>query len=386
MMKVSLLKRLFLIPIISTVLTACGNTSSISVSSVSNLTSTIESVSISTDDITSSTSEIVDKKIHEIHTPLQLAYLTSKDYDVAAAFAMGNKEESRPLPYRIEYEEYSLFKGEKEVEIEVSDSPDYVDAWVFKTNDTYFDIYNCKVHTKYYFRVCEDDIYILEDTFETSKTLLRNIYIDGVTNARDLGGYQTASGKMIKQGLLYRTARINDNYTSIANITKLGTEWVKRLGFKTELDLRTTSESGIASSLLENMQYISCSWGYDKPGGIFAPENYPVIKDAFHALANKFNYPLFFHCNIGTDRTGTLALLTLSYLGVDYVNIIRDYLFSNFATIGGTRGVSNMKPLLDLIDTMEGNTLQEKVTTFLLTKIEVPEADLLAIKELLLED
>lgn len=341
---------------------------------------------VDSDESEDALSEIESEKRHEIHTILQKMYLDDPDYEVASAYAMGQEELSIPVPYNLDYEQYSIYKGEKAFEIEVSEYQTFNKSWIFKTSDTNFDIYNLKIHTKYYYRVCEDNIYIETGTFETNDSLLRNIFVEGVTNFRDLGGYYTSYNKWIRQGILYRSARINDNYTQKANITSLGLEWVKRLGLTMEMDLRTVAESGINVSLLPGVRYISCDWGYSEPAGIFASSNYPIIRKAFVSLANKDNYPMFVHCNIGTDRTGTLSMFLLSILGVDYINIIRDYLFSNFASIGGVRGMSNLKPILDQINKEEGDTFNIRAENFLLNAVGVKQEEIDNIREIMLED
>ena len=41
------------------------------------------------------------------------------------------------------------------------------------------------------------------------------------------------------------------------------------------------------------------------------------------------DYAVLFHCTVGKDRTGILAALILSFLGVDRDTIVCDYLISN---------------------------------------------------------
>lgn len=72
--------------------------------------------------------------------------------------------------------------------------------------------------------------------------------------------------------------------------------------------------------------------------------------------------PLIFHCNIGTDRTGMIAYLINALLGVPEESLYRDYLYSNFGNIGGTRKLKNVKSsgYYNAIQAAEGNTLSEK--------------------------
>ena len=43
----------------------------------------------------------------------------------------------------------------------------------------------------------------------------------------------------------------------------------------------------------------------------------------------KEKFSVVFHCTAGKDRTGVIAALLLSYLGVDRATIINDYLLTN---------------------------------------------------------
>ena len=59
-----------------------------------------------------------------------------------------------------------------------------------------------------------------------------------------------------------------------------------------------------------------------------------AIKSIFDFLSNKNNYPIYFHCNSGADRTGTLAFLILGLLGVSYEDITRDFETTSFTYYG----------------------------------------------------
>ena len=61
----------------------------------------------------------------------------------------------------------------------------------------------------------------------------RNLYIDGVTNVRDIGGYASSlvEGGRIRQGLYYRGARLD-------SITDAGKAEMVRLGIRQKIDLR----------------------------------------------------------------------------------------------------------------------------------------------------
>ena len=90
------------------------------------------------------------------------------------------------------------------------------------------------------------------------------------------------------------------------------------------------------------------------------------IRKMFELLADEQNYPLIFHCNIGTDRTGLYSFLINALLGVKIDDLYRDYLFSNFGSIGGSRQPSGLKELIDTVITFEGTTFAQKTENCLL--------------------
>ena len=70
-----------------------------------------------------------------------------------------------------------------------------------------------------------------------------------------------------------------------------------------------------------------------------------TIGNIFKFLANEDNYPVYVHCNIGTDRTGMIAYLLGSLLGIPQIDLYYDYLFSNFANINGSRDLTKITNL-----------------------------------------
>lgn len=82
-----------------------------------------------------------------------------------------------------------------------------------------------------------------------------------------------------------------------------------------------------------------------------------------------------------------LTYLLLGFLGVEKETLLRDYLFSNFGYVGGNRSVDSIKKAyIDIIDSYEGGTLQEKITWFLKNKCRLSDDVLNRVKELLTEE
>lgn len=300
-----------------------------------------------------------------IHTDRQAEYLAGK-YGAVASYAKGTAELSRPLPATVVLSD----KSDEFAQIEYSEDPTFANALTLVAQGGKAEIYNLKVDTTYYYRGIKANGDRGEiAAIRVENVLPRNLYIDGVTNARDLGGYLTENGK-IKQGMLYRTAKLNKNKTDVPTllITEAGIDTMLNvLKVRTEVDLRKTENNEIgsltASVLGPTVNYVNCPMSYDADMPIANNES---IRTLFSLLAKEESYPLFFHCSIGTDRTGYTAFLMLTILGADPQDIYRDYLFSNFGDIGGNRTVLNVLGFTFFLATQEGSGFIEQAENYLL--------------------
>ena len=159
--------------------------------------------------------------------------------------------------------------------------------------------------------------------FVTEDALPRWIEIDGsVANFRDFGGRYGFAGRRVRQGMIYRGQGLNSNSANgeAPGRNRLTVEDVKylteTLGIKTDLDLRWPAETaGLAESPLgAGVKFIQhpsqCyRWIFDKGGKKTMAENFRVFCD-------RSNYPVYFHCIGGADRTGALAYVMNGVLGV----------------------------------------------------------------------
>ena len=59
-------------------------------------------------------------------------------------------------------------------------------------------------------------------------------------------------------------------------------------------------------------------------------------KECFEFVLNsvRANKPVYFHCSLGRDRTGTLGILLLGLLGVPEGDISKEYELTYFAPVG----------------------------------------------------
>lgn len=171
-------------------------------------------------------------------------------------------------------------------------------------------------------------------------------------NFRDLGGFPTIDGKIVKSGVFYRSCKLScwkSDELEILNSMKI----------KTILDLRTDYESyDDPDPSIQNIQIYRVS-GMRELDGVGVDFSSVGIRKMnlknselaqhmeelyvnmmFNNQAFKFmwmiindvdSYPLLFHCASGKDRTGALAALIYLALGVPKEYLILDYLTSNIA-------------------------------------------------------
>ena len=331
----------------------------------------------------------------DFHTPDQLSYMLG-DYEAIAAYADGHEEKSRPDAITLSWTDSS---SAGKYTVEISESENFLNPIVLSTDKTEISVYNLKIATEYYWRVSTEE-YSAEGRFTTSDVGPRNIYIDGVTNVRDLGGRMTSYGKRMVQGLLYRGARLNtsdvnnDSYKTppqvfVPEITEAGIDMFKnQLGIKTEIDIRLLNRNGYpadkpAESTVPGIEYIRIPMNGNSAIG----DNETQIKLLMEILADKSNYPIYLHCNIGTDRTGMLSYLIGGLCGMSEEDLMKDYLFSNFGNIGEAKEPHNSKnkyvELLSADGDYEGDTLRERIENYFIS-IGVSEETYTAVRDILL--
>lgn len=298
----------------------------------------------------------------ELHTTSQSAFLNGSN-SMILLYAQGKREKSRPKPVKFEWD----YNGAvSDFTLSISENSDMTDCKTYTTDGESYSVYNLKIGTTYFWTVSAGETCSEISSFTTSSEAPRNLYIDGITNARDLGGRTTENGTVTKQGMIFRCGRLNESDVAEPNIeiTEAGKNtMLNDLGIKTEIDVRldyNDENGGITSSPLgDTVNYINCPMNWE--GEMLAGNKEQILK-VFSILADESNYPLFIHCNIGTDRTGMLSFLINALLGVSEEDLYKDYLFSNFGKINGNRPLDN---LLDsdyyaAVQAAEGSTLSEK--------------------------
>ena len=221
--------------------------------------------------------------------------------------------------------------------------------------------------TRYFYRIETENGESPVKYFETAAEP-RTITIDGVSNSRDIGGYVTKDGtKKIKQGILYRTAQLN-------NITDQGVIDLKdKYAVKTEIDLSGGGNTSLLLTGVIRQEFWSIK-SYSEITNISLQSN---LKNALEVFADANAYPVLFHCIAGRDRTGTIAAILLAISGVDELTIYRDYHLTYTSWWGNN---DNTRPeelnmmmytLLSLFE--EEEDLQQAMTNFLIDEIGLSE-------------
>ena len=277
--------------------------------------------------------------------------------------------------------------------VSVATDKDFSDKKTYVVSENVLILQDLFVNYTYYWKVTAK--YETEEktskyfTFSTANTP-RTIEMEGVSNTRDIGGKITASGKKVKQGMAFRGAYLDE----IKPAGKL--KALETYGIKTDLDLRKAAEgtAGKGSPLGETVQYInySCPYYWGGDAGIDNPKNHENLANAIRVFADETNYPVFFHCSVGRDRTSMVAMLIEGLLGVSQDDIFMDYETSAFSYRGTLDGAS-MTNMVNTFQTTyvhllimdEERDLQAACETYLLS-IGVTQAEIDSIRSILLED
>ncbi|MFK0252257.1 tyrosine-protein phosphatase [Streptomyces sp. NPDC090445] len=174
----------------------------------------------------------------------------------------------------------------------------------------------------------------------------RHITFDRLHNFRDLGGYRGADGRTVAWGTLYRADSLGKFQTGEA-------DWDRflALGIRTVIDLRypweieakgRIPEPGrftYANLSIEHRPYDQAAidpdidpWRYlaDRFAEV-AEDGADEIRQAIELIATGPG-PAVFHCASGKDRTGLIAALLLTLLGVSEEDILADFALTELAT------------------------------------------------------
>lgn len=170
--------------------------------------------------------------------------------------------------------------------------------------------------------------------------------IEGTHNFRDVGGVRAADGRLVRPGLLFRSA-------SLDSLTDAGLAALAALGVRTVIDVRSEGEVGRSGRFAHEGSGVS--WfhiasavgpptGSGDPGrdaamarvmssedpmALILPmllsRGGPMFAGALRIMAEPQRAPLVFHCTSGKDRTGLLGVMLHLILGVELETALAEF-------------------------------------------------------------
>ena len=175
-------------------------------------------------------------------------------------------------------------------------------------------------------------------------------HLESIENFRDFGGYDTACGRGLKRGVLFRSA--NHSYATDADLDAL-----HALGIKTIVDLRrpmererepskrhpefkgqvienhANVEGADWSIMLKDAPSIDADWFYEDSiafyrAAPFEERHVDLFARYFRAIGES-DGGLLVHCAAGKDRTGMICALTHHVAGVHRDDTLSDFLATN---------------------------------------------------------
>ena len=230
-----------------------------------------------------------------------------------------------------------------------------------------------------------------------------------IQNMRDLGGLLTKDGKVIRSGMLVRSANL-----SHANKRDLD-------GISTVIDLRTSGERRESPDKTHHREYLPLPIFDDVRAGISheeetkdkgMPEMAKLYRMIVREHADSFRKVLLtimqhdfsegailWHCSEGKDRCGLTTAMILEALGVDRDTIMVDYLKTNEVNLPKANRIH------DQLVRTHGEAYAESVYRayiadeqylqaaweamgegYLTDKLEIPEETLSAFRQTVLEN
>ena len=182
----------------------------------------------------------------------------------------------------------------------------------------------------------------------------RLLKFEKLSNTRDLGGMRTADGRVIRDGLLFRSGHLS-------SLTPADTAALADLGIRTVVDFRSGTEQdrqpdseipgavNIRMPILDSLtpgvtrekesdeavfqklmmqpekafQYMCAT--YNGFAGETAAQRYR----AFLEILMNADGPVLWHCTAGKDRAGTASVIVEEILGVPREKVIADYMATN---------------------------------------------------------
>lgn len=204
----------------------------------------------------------------------------------------------------------------------------------------------------------------------------RTVSVDGLCNARDLGGLPLRSGGHTPAGVFLRSE-------CPSRVPPSGWERLRELGVRTVIDLRQPRErAAVPYDAAAGMSVVPVDHdGFDDHPEFWADYwDNGLVGTALYYLPHLQRLPersaavltaaaeapeggVLFHCAGGRDRTGLVALLLLAIAGAEPEAIVEDYLESvrNGDALGAALGRPDDEPVREALCREHGTTTEGAV-------------------------
>jgi protein-tyrosine phosphatase len=180
--------------------------------------------------------------------------------------------------------------------------------------------------------------------------------LTGAPNFRDLGGYATTSGRLVRRHRLFRSdhlghlvapdlALLSSTLGSNVRVLDLRGE-TERLPTPCAIPGATVHSLPIEPTIIQKLSVLlAAGQTLSGPETValmqetyrnFVRRNTPRFRSLFQHVLDADEAPLVFHCTAGKDRTGFAAALVLTALDVPQEVVMRDYLLTNARLHGKT--------------------------------------------------
>ena len=320
----------------------------------------------------------------------------------APAVAKQGTDRFAPKPATISWENNR--DGALYYTVRVGLKKDLSDAESYLISNTSIDVDYLFAAKHYYYQIYahyENDEVVKSRIFDFyTADLPRTVHIPNVSNTRDIGGRFVQDGKyQVRQGMIYRGAEVDPSSGKAwGAITEEGKHiMVDVLGIKTDLDLRdgkTLKKSPIDDSL--NYINVAAPWYAGHENSITAEKYKAALTTEIRTFANPDNYPIYLHCSLGRDRAGTLAFLISALIGVEEIDLYRDYEMSFFAITGWADAAQSDSQHANLMNAVasiithlnryKGATLMDKTESFVKEYLGITQAEVDTIRSIMWEE
>ena len=313
----------------------------------------------------------------------------------ADQYNVSGEDTFAPTPFTLTWaaEEGALYYT-----LKLSTNPDLSGAvkyLTFTNEHTFEDLF---MGTKYYYQVVAQfenkTVKSRIFSFETAY-LPRTLHVEGVSNTRDAGGYYTEDKtQRVRQGMVYRGGMLEEG--TVNGLKKL----LYVYNIKTDLDLRAETSS---SPLGLGVNFVNVSGPYytgntgidsnvDSSRGDWKGTYRQALLKEIQTFAKPENYPIYVHCSLGRDRTGTIIFLINALCGVGEMDLFLDYETSFFSAKGTTDSQTAaymvgvpFSSLYRYIKNYASGSLAQNTEKFMLD-LGVTQAEIDSIRNILLEE